>query len=279
MVNLMLRKTFEIQGSTGENDVLYLEIGQKHITCFTKPKGQVMLSALEFFQFKSFENKPDVFLQLMEEVRTKSQILSGGQKVECIVWSHKESICIPNKFFNVEAADAYLNVLFGENAHASIISLRRNEVTLVGRIPRQILQALEVNLANTPVVPQYGMFLNNADSLAPGSEIRMVFYPDFFLLSVWQNEALVFIQNKECTTPEDALYFVMNVCRQYEIDVKSTGLFISGMIDSKSPLYDILYKYFESVTLDRADEKSFTSEEFYEHPMHYFSHYEKYTLP
>jgi preprotein translocase subunit SecA len=80
------------------------------------------------------------------------------------------------------------------------------------------------------------------------------------------------IKNFEFSTPDDAVYHLLNICQSFEVDATKTGLIISGMVDANSNLYNELYKYFLKIDFTTLPENFNYTEEIKNSPAHYFSH-------
>ena len=90
-------------------------------------------------------------------------------------------------------------------------------------------------------------------------------------------DELLFAQTRKFQSPEDALYFVLNAFKQYNLG-NETAVFCGGFIDEKSKLYEILFQYLENFQLISVDDSLFETDEFKEYAAHYFMPYINYAV-
>ncbi|MEP6512766.1 MAG: DUF3822 family protein, partial [Parafilimonas sp.] len=94
----MLPKTFGIYNYNEQEINLFIEIAKKHIACFSKSAKKSVLHSFEFFQFDASRNEN--FEQLLNDVKTQSDLLKKYFQNIQIVWNNEECICVPAEFYN-----------------------------------------------------------------------------------------------------------------------------------------------------------------------------------
>lgn len=85
-------------------------------------------------------------------------------------------------------------------------------------------------------------------------------------LAVAKNGQWLLLQSYSYHTPEDVLYFILNVMQQYGLSQEETTIYLQGMIDQRSALYDVLYNYLLNLQLKESLVYNFPLSE--EHPVH-----------
>lgn len=86
-------------------------------------------------------------------------------------------------------------------------------------------------------------------------------------LTAERNGKWLLLQAYNYQTPEDVLYYILNTLQQLDLTQEETTVYLQGMIDERSALYDVLYSYILNLQLKDELQYSFpaTTEE---HPVH-----------
>lgn len=86
-------------------------------------------------------------------------------------------------------------------------------------------------------------------------------------ITVERNGNWLLLQSYNYQTPEDVLYHILNVMQQLGLTQDETTVYLQGMIDQHSALYDVLYSYILNLQLKDELQYSFPSAT-EEHPVH-----------
>lgn len=86
-------------------------------------------------------------------------------------------------------------------------------------------------------------------------------------ITVERNGKWLLLQSYHYHTPEDVLYYLLNTMQQFDLSQEETTVYLQGMIDQHSALYDVLYLYILNLRLKDELQFSFppVTEE---HPVH-----------
>jgi hypothetical protein len=68
-------------------------------------------------------------------------------------------------------------------------------------------------------------------------------------ITVEKNGQWLLLQSYHYHTPEDVLYYILNAMQQLELSQEETTVWLQGMIDQRSALYDVLYNYILNLKL------------------------------
>lgn len=68
-------------------------------------------------------------------------------------------------------------------------------------------------------------------------------------LTVEKNGRWLLLQSYSYHTPEDVLYYILNAMEQLGLSQEETTVYVQGMIDQRSALYDVLYNYILNLQL------------------------------
>jgi hypothetical protein len=86
-------------------------------------------------------------------------------------------------------------------------------------------------------------------------------------ITVERNGNWLLLQSYSYQTPEDVLYYLLNVMQQLDLSQEETTVYLQGMIDQHSALYDVLYSYILNLQLKDELHYSFPTATD-EHPVH-----------
>jgi predicted metal-dependent RNase len=86
-------------------------------------------------------------------------------------------------------------------------------------------------------------------------------------LTVEKNGNWLLLQSYNYHTPEDVLYYILNAMQQLDLTQEETTVYLQGMIDQHSALYDVLHLYILNLQLKDELQFSFPAAT-EEHPVH-----------
>ncbi len=86
-------------------------------------------------------------------------------------------------------------------------------------------------------------------------------------LTVEKNGNWLLLQSYNYHTPEDVLYYILNAMQQLDLTQEETTVYLQGMIDQHSALYDVLHLYILNLQLKDELQFSFPPAT-EEHPVH-----------
>lgn len=86
-------------------------------------------------------------------------------------------------------------------------------------------------------------------------------------ITVERNGNWLLLQSYNYHTPEDVLYHLLNTMQQFDLTQEETTIYLQGMIDQHSALYDVLYLYILNLRLKDELQFSFPPAT-EEHPVH-----------
>jgi hypothetical protein len=99
----------------------------------------------------------------------------------------------------------------------------------------------------------------------------VVFYPNRFVITIFQGAQLRLGQTYNYTSPEDVTYQLLDLVHTFDMDVEKIPIYLQGMIDRSSGVYREVEKYFLQVTCDSGTSLWHLSPYFKEYPAHYFT--------
>lgn len=264
----MLQKTFDIHDSLHKADIKFIETGQKYLACWSKNSETSFISDFEFFQFddNDFEN----FENLLREIKMQSQVMKLYSEKTFFIWNNSQAVCVPSAYYNDLIANDYLNLLNGEMPESVLYAQAYDQITVLYRHKIEIQQAAEKAFPGTHFSHAWSHILQNSEIDDSGNLIMLNFYPNAFTLAAFANSNLQLLQSREYNSPEDILYYFLSFFKQYDWNMDETKIFVSGLIDPQSKLYDTLHQYLTGFEIIKIPEDLFKADDFKKFPQHFF---------
>lgn len=213
--------------------------------------------------------------EILEEIISTDEMLLQPMKETAILYNFPESNLMPEKHFDMDLNKQVTQLIYGNAQKELILSERVYgwHMYNVYRIPKAVHTLLQQRFTSGRYWHFYTMMLSavNNEEYPSGNFIRVIFYNDKFVAAFFSGRSLQLLQTFAYETPEDAAYYLLLVCRQFEIGLQDAALKISGLIDEKSALFTELFKYFPDVQYEGVPTGMDTSGILDEYPSHYFS--------
>ena len=270
----MLQKTYSIYSDDLNDAQLFVETGKNHIACWCKKSNDNTLRAFEFFQCDNVA--AENFETLIDNAKLYSRLLAMPVAKTIFLWNTDEVICVPKDKSDTAFLQQNFELLKGNLPGTAISSQTTEDCTIAWRTEIIQQQIADKNFPGALFTHQFVALLPSLQRTGE-DVIYLFFYPHYFTLCLFKNNKLHYLNTIDYAAPEDALYFVLNVCKQYEVE-KNIAIYCGGFIDEKSKLYDTLYQYLEGFTLLQAEEAQLASDEFKEYALHYFMPYINYVV-
>lgn len=269
----MLQKTFGIANDVVDGCRLFIEAGKKHVACWCKDAETGAVKGFELFQF-DVDDKT-VLNDVLGEIRLYSKLLNRGLTLETVFIESEEAMPVPRELYREEDAEQYLCLLFGSSLMpCHVISRPVGKQVIISRQYNEQVNALNSHFKNPVFKHKFSVLLNKyLHDAAEGSQsnrVYVIFYSTHFILTAFKGNTLQLIRSISFSTGEDALYNIMQVCSQYNMPLGETSIIASGLIDTASNLYNVLYGYLEHFTFESNAAQAFEAEGFTDYPTHYF---------
>lgn len=249
-------------------------MAKSHIACVVRSETAKAITAYELFSFAEDETLD--FPNLFDNVAAQSPILSQRFNSTNVYINNEFCVPVPIFKFNKEIAAEYLSLVFGEDASANIqfehLPIEPG-IMNVFRVKNDWYKHLNQHLHKPTYRHTYSNIISRAAykrPVDPPEVISIQFYNSFIIVTVLKDGAFHLIQTFTYETPEDVLYYLLNITRQLELFSKTLRLQISGMIDLDFQLYRELIKYFKHVTVETLPASALIKN-ISEHPVHYFT--------
>jgi hypothetical protein len=228
-------------------------------------------SGVSIYHFSSTWSAPateNAIRQVLAEEIYVQQVFSKTD----IIWCTQQSIITPQSFFNRDTCGDMLQLVYGDAGNWYIKSelLLGQNAYNVYRIDK-LTENIFTSKFTVAAQSHQSSLLVNVEA-AKKDLLYCHFYPGAVTVMLRSNNRLQLVQDFEFTTPEDAVYYLLNVCQRFDIAATETVITATGMIDETSNLYREVYKYFHGINFYELPGGFTYCDAIKTYPAHYFSH-------
>lgn len=260
----MVQKTFGIYADSSEECNLMIQIGKQHLACWTVLSNTSTVHSFEYFQTDSFIEEN--FKELFRQIKLHSKLLEQSAP-PTIIWNNDECLILPKHFINTHQ-EHLLCTAYGNKDIYLPFYQQEQESNILFRISEEAFKEINHYFPKAVIHHRYTSILQTQPS---SKDILEVFcYPEIVTIKVTNKNNLLSIQNYCYQTAEDVLYWLLNICTQWQIEVINVTIVLSGLIDEESSLYKEIYKYFPDITFSKNNVSFVEAEKFSDYPTHYF---------
>jgi hypothetical protein len=242
---MAIQKTYSFYGDasvplTSTAELLQFDIANDHIACSLINMGNQAVQAFEFFEWELGASAQDNNWEaIFSEAAAASNLLQKPVSAVQVFINRAEAVIVPLEKFNTEAATDYLQLLFGPAVQASLKHEKiKNTPSLINcyRIPNSLLDVLnnryplhQLAHAYTPNIT--GLY---AEAVSDKPMLKLQFYKNHFIASLFVSSTLQFIQSFSFTSTEDICYHLLHMNAAHQIDAASIKVNMMGFIDASS---------------------------------------------
>jgi hypothetical protein len=246
---------------------LVMEIGNFGISLMWINSLSMEISGLSVYVFEVNDDPADIIRFILQSEEFKN---AGAASVK-LFYNYKESLLVPDKYFNEELNAQMLSLLFGEdeNAVTKFDVIEKMGTKNIYRVPAPIENIVNQHISNHTVMHSTSIQLRKE---AEGTVLNCIVFYDAIKVLLYINGQLYFVQQFKYNSPEDVTYHLLNTCKQHDIKPSEIKLNICGMIIEDSNLYQHLYNYFLNINFISIAENIAVREEISNLPSHFFSH-------
>jgi len=275
----MVEKRISIYGdldvlSPFNGDQLYFEISESHATLIVKNGIEDKMDAFEYFEFN--KKKLDWY-EIFYQIRLNSKILDRSYNDTRVFYNLKEVVIVPASQFKADASESYLSVLFGETQPSiyrqdEIFSTL--ELYLPYRISKNLFDMVNTNLMMVSGKHCYTKILESvfrSNRGAGGPFLKVIYYHNMMTVLLLNSYKLILLQSYDFSTPDDMLYRLLNIVKQYHLKTADLQIEVSGLLDLKSKATEYLKKLFPKLSLEASLSNPLYKDFLKEYPVHYFT--------
>lgn len=188
-----------------------------------------------------------------------------------VYYNFKASLFVPQKYYNPMLNEHMINLMYGEGyeEQINIDLIKEYEMLNLYRVPNNVINYFKLNF---PEAKYYHSTSHQISKPSEGYVIRCLVFYDAIKLILQNNGSLIFTQQYQIKSPENVVYYLLNCCKQHDIEPTEININVSGMISIDSALFEHIYNYFLNVTIEQHDIQFSFIETLDQFPKHFFTH-------
>ena len=204
------------------------------------------------------------------------ELLHSQFRQSIVLYNFAESLLVPDANFRLDNCRDLVELTYGTVSKGLILSEKvpLHPAHNVYRIAPDAHSIFQQKFTAGKYWHIYSLWLASIKSFSPDVEhagqVHVLFYPDRMLVSVYKDERLQLVQTFLYQVPEDVVYFLLNICRQFDLSPEEAALVVSGYVEEDSALMTEVKKYFLHCIMDEPPQ-TFSGSVFNPLPAHFFS--------
>lgn len=230
--------------------------------------------------YSIFDHVNDRFIALesygvpLPGVISRNQWLGNPFRSVRVIVENNRSTLIPSALFEESEKDSYLNfsvesgveekVLFDRLTRLEIVNIFGVNNMLYDQIFRFFPVAKVCHISSLLIE---GIWMNFKNLIAE-KRVFIFVREEAFNMMIFDRKQLVYSNAFQFRAPEDFVYFVIFVMEQLNLNPEEVPVTLLGNIDTKTPHFDLIYKYIRNIDFALRSESTHYSYVFDEVPGH-----------
>lgn len=276
----MIRPAFHIEHERpGEDDLLQslllMEVNAQGLSYLVMHQVRQEVLDARYYSVPVSDNHS--LSDRLRAVVESDELLHNQFRQSIVLYNFAESMLVPDTAFKLENNRDLVELNFGTVSKGLILSEKvpAHPAHNVYRIAPDVHSLFQHKFTAGKYWHLYSLWLSSLKSFPPDvnedeGHIQVLFYPDKMLVSVYKREQLQLVQTYLYQVPEDAVYYLLNICKQLNLSPENAALIVSGYAENDSALMTEVKKYFLHCTMDDVP-PTFTNSVFNPLPVHFFS--------
>jgi Protein of unknown function (DUF3822) len=251
----MVQKKLGITANTSKNldanvSNLILEIGLNHMAIIVKNNNEI--GAFELFEFEDADGN---FMKIFEICQQQSSLLGLQFSATKVFINSTEALIIPAEKFTAESIEPYLQAIYGGSGEYKYQSDWVNIAHKPGCIYRTSTSIFDVLLSNFSNLTFSHVYSNLLENLLSKNTtifemLKVQFYQKHMIVAVVFDNKLSLLQSYPYKTAEDVIYYLLNIVQEFGLNIGSTPIEVSGMLDISSKHFELLENVFSRLSLE-----------------------------
>lgn len=213
------------------------------------------LVALKYYPFSINETYP--LREQLYEIVKGDEVLHKNMKEFFVVYNVAENSFIPESVFQYEFSNQVLEFVHGDLRKGMLLSEKLEEAQLynVFRVQEEIHEFFTTGFPSARFFHYFSLWMKCLLAGSMQDKVTLVFYPKNLLVAVTVSGKPQLMQTLPYQTPEDVAFYLLNIFANHQFSQEETTVFVGGLVDVDSTVFEELLKYFQNVeTIDMPTE-------------------------
>lgn len=260
-----MKQLFHIENSYDDKSpqVFCLRIGEHYaVCCLAGNKGN------ELYRLDYYETSEWNHLSLSQLLALYPEATDSFPQI-LICYDFPQIVMTPADLYTEEKANLFITAAHGTMPSYQIAgdNVSSQSIYTVYAVPANLHEELKRQFPDAAY--RHGFSLDTERVCRESSEglIDVNFRTDDFTVAVARNGSLLLVQTFPYAVPEDVVYYLLKLCKQFDLSQQTVQLRLSGLVDKQSALFNELYQYFVIVQFREAAWANAGSD----YPAHFFT--------
>ncbi|QIA07792.1 DUF3822 family protein [Draconibacterium halophilum] len=185
-----------------------------------------------------------------ESLFSEETILQNNFDKIVLFYHSQNFTLVPKQLYQKRLNKEITPLLFENDDKSTWInnSIATPEAELLFAIPESFMQTINEHLPSAQIThPLYQLIEQNGSSEA-AQKLLLLFNSNHFSLALFSQNELKLINNFSFKHPNDVVYFILTVLRQFTISAKDITTLYAGKTNAHTGLEDLLQKHFPQST-------------------------------
>lgn len=257
-----MKTLFEIgqEKEAGSEHTLLLEVGKDHCSSALFHKGSNTIDSIRLTTFDELETG-NYLPAILEPLKWSSY----RSVVVCSAFP--QAMLFPSKLFEKDyaALDIVYNAPAQEYFHDSIPEW---QMTTAYSLPQTISKPLREAFPSAYYFHSYTPTIKVYNGYVADQQLLVHFTEQTFRVVLKKEAAIQLAQTYVYQTPLDVVYYLLNICYEFNLSQQDVFLILSGPVDKDSSLYASLQQYFTNIHFAQSPEMALPQSPY---PHYYFT--------
>ena len=226
--------------------------------------------ALAVYPFKAGATNPQV-ADYLKDIVADQYILKEVYKKINIIYSFSESVLIPHQFLNVTVNKELLEMVYGDIASCTTKTdfIIKNNLHNVYSIPNNIINTIGELFPKANHCHLYSLLQNITQT--DENQLYCIINSTHLIVQLVKEGKLQMVQTFEYKTPDDITYYLLNMCKSFDVLPQKTPILLNGFITADNLVMVELQRYF-TIEYGSLPKSLIINDEIQKYPLHYFNH-------
>jgi len=205
----------------------------------------------------------------LDEIFSSTDDMDRSFSDVLVCYDYPQQTMVPSQVYKAEDAPILLQTMCGNTSDASIVSelVPGWQMYNIYAVPKDIYEWMNRKFPSGKYWHHHSVAIKTVARSDDSGCISIDLGTDNFSLVTGKSNTFLLAQNFSYSTPADVVYYLLKVCKQFELKQRDVKLVLSGLIEKDSALYKILHQYFLNLEFRNALWNMDSSE----YPAHFFT--------
>ncbi len=252
------------------NTCLSIEVCDDEISFFISTKNDFSIIGFYNFQFEKYIHPINYATAIKNIIDKETELQQAFANVKVF---YNTGICtlIPTKYFKETEKENLLSLMCGPLEAVNIF--QENLINIDAKIIYGVSNKMYDSINNC--FPKNTFHHSTSKQIQNGAtvsdQLHCMVYNSFVKLILYKNSKLQIVQYVDYTNPEDVSYYLLQICKQFFIELSTLQIVLSGAIVEQSNLYENIYRYFLNVSFASLPNDIAIANELKYLPQHFFT--------